>query len=82
MNIQLIEGTFEKNDALDIITKLFQVKIQYHESKIANSITEEDLKITEAKIKSLQSNLATAREKIAATTNKRIELKTTIHIEA
>jgi hypothetical protein len=80
MNIQLIEGRFSKTDALDIINNMFQVKIKYHESKIANSTTEEDLKNREAKIKSLQDSLAAAREKIAANNNNWVELNTTIYI--
>lgn len=57
MNIQLIEGEFKSNDALDLITQMIHVKIKYHESKINNSEIEEDIKARETKIKRLQKEL-------------------------
>ncbi len=57
MNIQLIQGEFNSNDALELITQLIQVKIKYHETKINVSATEEDIKQRESKIKLLQKEL-------------------------
>lgn len=57
MNIQLIQGEFSTNDALDLITQMIQVKIKYHENKIASNKNEEDIKARESKIKSLQKEL-------------------------
>lgn len=57
MNIQLIQGEFNSNDAFELITQLIQVKIKYHETKINVSATEEDIKQRESKIKLLQKEL-------------------------
>ena len=64
MNIQLIEGEFKSNDALDLITQMIHVKIKYHESKINNSEIEEDIKARETKIKRLQKELFEFRNQI------------------
>lgn len=57
MNIQLIQGEFNSNDALELITQLIHVKIKYHENKINANATEEDIKQRESKIKRLQKEL-------------------------
>ena len=57
MNIQLIEGQFNKKEALDLITQMIHVKIKYHENKINNNSSEEDVKYRETKIKNLQKEL-------------------------
>ena len=64
MNLQLIQGQFKSIDAVDIITQMVQVKIKYHEDKIQHSINEEDIKMREAKIKTLQKNLFETRKYI------------------
>lgn len=64
MNIQLIQGQFKTNDAVDIITQMVHVKIKYHEDQIQHSINEEDIKMREAKIKTLQKNLYEIRKYI------------------
>ncbi len=61
MNIQLIQGQFNTNDAVDIITQMTQIKIKFQEDKIQHSINEEDIKMREARIKQLQKNLSEAR---------------------
>ena len=65
MNIQLIQGQFNANDAIDIITKMIDVKIKYHENKINCSSNEEDVKMREAKIKWLQKQLFECRNNMA-----------------
>ena len=57
MNIQLLQGEFNSDDALDLITKMIHVKIKYHENKIATNTKEEDIKARESKIKRLQKEL-------------------------
>jgi hypothetical protein len=57
MSIQLIEGRFNPNDALDLIAQMVHIKIKYHESKIINNDNEDDIKSREAKIKRLQKEL-------------------------
>lgn len=76
MNIQLIEGEFSSEDALELITQLIYVKIKFHESKIGESETEEDIKSREAKIKRLQKNLYELRNSMGSTVN----INTVIHI--
>ncbi|MEO6818773.1 MAG: hypothetical protein ABI266_02395 [Ginsengibacter sp.] len=64
MQIQLINGTFSSKEALQIITQLMNVKIQFHENKIQNAHNEEDIKMREKKITQLQNNLQHVRQYI------------------
>jgi Spy/CpxP family protein refolding chaperone len=57
MKAQLISGTFEKADAIDLMTKMVNAKVKFHESKIKSTSTEEDVKMRETKIKTLQKEL-------------------------
>ena len=57
MKAQLISGTFEKADAIDLLTKMINAKVKFHESKIKSTSTEEDVKMRETKIKTLQKEL-------------------------
>ena len=54
MHIQLIQGEFSSNDAIELIAQLVHLKIKYHENKINSQINKEDIKTREAKIKQLQ----------------------------
>lgn len=56
-SFNLISGRFTKEDAQRIVTGLVDVKIKYHEEKIRQSDSEEDIKMREKKIKDLQLNL-------------------------
>ena len=67
MNIQLIEGEFNCNDALELITQIIYTKIKFHENKISKSEIEEDIKARESKIKRLQKNLFELRKSIGST---------------
>ncbi|RYU93374.1 hypothetical protein [Emticicia agri] len=64
MNIQLIQGEFSSQDALELITQLIHIKIKYHENKIATNSNEEDIKYRESKIKRLQKELFDFRSSI------------------
>jgi len=55
--MQLLQGSFEAQDAIMLLKDLVQVKIKFHENKIANSNQIEDIKFREAKIKRLQNQL-------------------------
>lgn len=57
MNINLIEGEFNSQEALALITQMIHLKIKYHESKIDKEEQEEDIKCRESKIISLQKEL-------------------------
>jgi hypothetical protein len=58
MEMKLIEGNFSKTDALELVTQLFQVKINFHEKKILSNSSLEDIKSRENKIKKLQQELS------------------------
>ncbi len=64
MNIQLIQGEFSTGDAIDLITQVIHLKIKYHENKIDNDSSEEDVKFRESKIKHLQKELFEFRKEI------------------
>ena len=57
MNIQLIKGSFTRQDALELLTQLAEVKIKFHENKIMKGHDEEDVKMREKRIKELQQDL-------------------------
>ena len=77
--LQLIHGSFEKEDALDLITELVQVKIRYHENKIGRSENEEDIERREGRIRQLQMDLAKLREEFNQQSN-RIAIQSNIEI--
>ncbi len=66
MNINLLDGTFDKSEAINIITKFVDIKIKFQEEKIKNSHNEEDVKMRESRIKKLQKDLYDAREHLSA----------------
>lgn len=78
MKIQLIHGKFEAQDALDLVSRLIHTKIKFHESRITNLCTEEDIKMRESKIKLLQKDLYEAR--IYISTEKIINLESEIFL--
>jgi len=57
ISIQLIQGTFNSKEVVEIITEMIHVKIKFHENKISKSSNEEDMKYRETKIKNLQKEL-------------------------
>ena len=57
MKLQLIQGEFNPVDTLELLSQMVQVKIKYHENKIAATGNEEDTKYRESKIKHLQNEL-------------------------
>ena len=65
MKIKLIQGQFSANDALELISKIIDTKIKFHENKITANCTEEDIKMRERKIKHLQKDLFEARNYIS-----------------
>lgn len=69
MNIQLIQGQFKSQDAIDILTQMIHIKVRYQENKINASDTEEDIKMRETRIKKLQKDLFEARKYIETKDN-------------
>jgi peptidoglycan hydrolase CwlO-like protein len=61
MKLQLIDGTFSATEINDLLTQLYHVKIKFHEQKVNTSGTEEDIKMRERKIKTLQDELEKAK---------------------
>lgn len=66
MKVQLLQGHFSSEDAIDILTQMIQVKIKFHENKISVSSIEEDIKMREGRIKLLQMDLLNARKYMAS----------------
>ncbi|MEO5592434.1 MAG: hypothetical protein ABIR15_02740 [Chitinophagaceae bacterium] len=69
MNIHLIKGSFNSKDAIELITQLINVKIQFHENKIGKTHNEEDIKMRERRIKQLQNDIHNARKYIESKGN-------------
>ncbi len=80
MKLQLMQGKFSSRDALELITNMVHIKIKYHENKIANNTSEEDIKSRESKIKQLQKQLFELRETII-TNNGNLTIEGIINIE-
>lgn len=80
MNIQLIQGEFNPNDAIELIAQLVQTKIMYHENKINYDSSEEDIKTREEKIKRLQNELFEIR-KFINTKTQSVKVDALIKIE-
>ena len=80
MNIQILDGEFKSNEAIELITQMINIKIKYHENKISLSQLEEDIKARETKIKRLQKDLYEFRNTIDSTT-KVVKLKAIINID-
>lgn len=62
--MHLINGYFNSKEALDLLTQLVHVKVKFHESKITNTTSEEDIKTREKRIKDLQRELFELRQYI------------------
>jgi hypothetical protein len=60
-HLHLLKGSFEKEDALRLLSEMIDTKIKYHEDKIRHSDAEEDIKLRETRIKQLQKELHDAR---------------------
>ena len=80
MQIQLIEGDFNKADTLELVSQMIQVKIRYHEKSIQKNSSEEDIKYRESKIKFLQDELLHVREEINRSGN-HVHMHATITME-
>jgi len=80
MQIQLIEGDFNKADTLELVSQMIQVKIRYHEKSIQKNSSEEDIKYRESKIKFLQDELLHLKEEISRSGN-HVHMYATITME-
>jgi Spy/CpxP family protein refolding chaperone len=80
MNIQLMHGEFNSNEAIELITQMVHIKIKYHEDKINSQSNEEDIKTREDKIKRLQKELFELRKVVNSKTTS-VKLEAIIKIE-
>ena len=80
MNIQLIKGEFNAQDALDLITQMLRIKIKYHENRITNQSDESDIKHIETKIKKLQNELTILNQNLNSNVEK-VTIESFIKIE-
>jgi len=79
MEIQLINGQFNSEDLLELITQMIHTKIKYHENRINGNNSEEEMKYRESKIKLLQKELFETRNYILSKKgNIRVESKINI----
>ncbi len=79
MNIPLIKGHFDAQEALELITQMIHVKIKYQEGKISQNSNEEDIKMRENRIKELQKDLFAARQ-LLESKGSMIDIVSTIEI--
>lgn len=79
MAFTLINGQYDSADAYQIIEELISVKIKYHERMIKKSSSEEDIKMRENRIKSLQNGLIELRSRLSNGDSK-VNLKATIDL--
>jgi hypothetical protein len=64
MQLELLKGSFSRIEALELLTRMIEVKIQFHESKIERSHQEEDIKMRENRIKELQRDFFEVKRQI------------------
>jgi predicted nucleic acid-binding Zn-ribbon protein len=64
IQIQLFDGSFSNAEAADLLTKMIQLKIAFHESKIEFESHEEDIKMRESKIRFLQDQIAALQKEL------------------
>jgi hypothetical protein len=79
MEFNLINGTYSRLEALEILSRMVQVKIEFHEDHILHTTDEEDRKMREQRIKELHSDLLRIRKKIEEAPG-RIAISATVKI--
>ncbi|HVZ57632.1 MAG TPA: hypothetical protein VG870_13295 [Chitinophagaceae bacterium] len=62
--LQLVQGRYTRPEALELITRLVDVKIRYHEDRIRSTASEEDIEMRESRIRQLQNELASLRQQL------------------
>jgi hypothetical protein len=64
MKIELINGSFSREDTVELLTDLISTKIKFHERKISLSDQLEDIQFREKKINKLSEILKDLRSEI------------------
>jgi len=80
MNIELIKGTYPINEGLDLILKMIEVKIRYHEQKIDLLDNEEDMKMREQRIKQLQNDAMRIRTQFKTSAESALKMSASIQL--
>lgn len=80
MQLELIKGTFSEKEALDILTQMVEVKIKFHECKILQHSSEEDIKYRESRLKQLQHQLAAIRNALLQQSEP-LQINAIIHLD-
>ncbi|HEX4875027.1 MAG TPA: hypothetical protein VFV31_00040 [Chitinophagaceae bacterium] len=57
MTFSLIQGQFSPEEGIDILSRMIEVKIKFHEDKILHTHREEDITMRERRIQELQHEL-------------------------
>ena len=79
MGFQLISGMFSTQDSMDILTRMVQLKIAFHEEKIQAGSSEEDIHMRERRIRELQQDLQQLRQFICRGTG-RVDIRAVVDI--
>ncbi len=66
MTLKLINGNFNSLEVLEMISHMVNIKIRFHENKINSSLSEDDIKMRERKIKALQDEFKSLKGIIQA----------------
>ncbi|TWI82979.1 hypothetical protein IQ13_1084 [Lacibacter cauensis] len=80
MHLQLIEGQYTVQESIELLTQLLQVKIKFHESKIEQTSSEEDISYRESRLRYLQQELANLRSLISSN-NGTVQMSATIQVQ-
>ncbi len=64
MKFQLIDGLYNTREALELLGDLVRVKMAYLENRIHASLSEEDIKLVENRIKQLQRGWSELQEQV------------------
>ncbi|MBI1267796.1 MAG: hypothetical protein GC193_10250 [Cryomorphaceae bacterium] len=62
MKIEIIKGAYSSADAAELLIRIVDAKIKFHEGKINASDNEEDIKMRENRIRKLQQDLHEVRQ--------------------
>jgi len=81
MNFQLFQGGFSTIDAIELLSKMIEVKINFHEGKINEITSEEDIKFRENKIKKLQNDLAELKKLLALPNTRMVNIQAEIEVD-
>jgi hypothetical protein len=81
MKIEIIKGAYSSADAIELLIRMVDAKIKFHESKINASDNEEDIKMRENRIRKLQQDLHEVRQHLLKVDG-RINLNSDLNIDA